>query len=255
MALVHVSSSAQHLVHGIGFHVGSASVQSDYGSRNDLMSNLTNNSISVSFTHTLHFFNNNLRWNSNHFLWDHIALRSELNIVTGVTLKHQGKYVSQNSEMGTKLRAMTGSLGLTSLGFQLEYYMKPLEDFFYPLSDNKWIAYSLAGLQYNMYSNDVASTLGDWQQNDSIIPSKWRIPGAIETGSGTALSGTLGLGTRYKISATLYFNFQLNWKFFFSDTVDGLNSPVVENKHNESLLNYQLGVVYHLNFFRPLNLF
>lgn len=255
VTLVHNAVSGQHFTHEIGLHAGSAIIQSDYQTNYDLNSITRVSGMSVSLTHTMHFFNQNLRWNANHFLWDHIALRSELNIVSGISLEHQGRYVTQNSEQGIKLGAMRGSLNLMSFGLQLEYFVRPLGDYLHHSSNIKLNPYLLAGIQYNMYNNDLTSSLGDWQQDISVLPDKWQAPGALDIGPGSALSATLGFGTRYKFSDDLDLNFQLSLKYFFSDSVDGLNAPTAENNFNDFLANAQVGVVYHLNFSRPLRLF
>ena len=255
LTLVQSAISSQHLTHEIGLHAGSAMVQGDYQNNYDLNSITRVSGISVSLTHTVHFFNRNLRWNANHFLWVHIALRSELNIVSGISLEHQGRYVTQNSEQGIKLRAMRGSLNLISFGLQLEYFVRPLGDYPHHSSNIKLNPYFLAGIHYNMYNNNLTSSLGDWQQDISVIPDKWQAPGALDIGPGSALSATLGFGTRYKFSDDLDLNFQLSSKYFFSDSVDGLNAPSTENRFNDFLANTQFGIIYHLNLSRPLRLF
>ncbi len=47
-------------------------------------------------------------------------------------------------------------------------------------------------------------------------------------------------------------NAQVNWQYFFSDGIDGLQPDVPENKNNDWLMNFQLGIIYHLNFSKPL---
>jgi hypothetical protein len=106
-----------------------------------------------------------------------------------------------------------------------------------------------------MFNNDIQSTLGDWRQDITALPVKWRTPGALDVGPGTTFAGTFGGGIRYKFNPKIDFNLQFNWQFFFSDAVDGLQANVIENKNNESLLNLQFGVIYHLNFDKPLFLF
>ena len=255
VTLVHLSSNAQHFTHDVGFHIGTSTMQTDYGVRNNFLSSYGNSAISMSFTHTLHFFNKDPRWNADHKIWSYLALRSELNIITNKEFQHYGEFVNENSIGGEQLRAMTGATSVISVGFQLEYYLKCLKDFIYPWSDVKWNPYILAGLQYSMYNNTLSSTLGDWEQDISILPAKWRTPGAIDIGPGTTFAGTFGGGIRYKFRPKIDFNLQFNWQFFFSDAVDGLQADVVENKNNEWLLNLQFGIIYHLNFDRPLSLF
>lgn len=255
MLLVNQVTNAQFFTHDVGFHAGTATIQTDYGVRNNYLSSYGNSAISLSFTHTLHFFNKDPRWNADHKIWSYLALRSELNIITNGNFQHHGRFVNESTDLGRQLRAMTGTTNITNVGFQLEYYMRCLKDFIYPWSDIRWNPYVLAGLQYTMFSNTLNSTLGDWEQDITVLPNKWRTPGALDVGKGTTFAATFGAGIRYKFNPKIDFNLQFNWQFFFSDAVDGLQANVIENKNNEWLLNLQFGVIYHLNFDRPLSIF
>lgn len=255
MLLVNNVTNAQFFTHDIGFHAGTATMQTDYGVRNNFLSSYGNSAISLSFTHTLHFFNKDPRWNADHKVWSYLALRSEVNIITNANFQHHGQFVAENTELGRQLRAMTGTASVTNVGFQFEYYMRCLKDFIYPWSDIKWNPYILAGAQFTMFSNTLNSTLGDWEQDITVLPTKWRTPGALDVGKGTTFAATFGGGIRYKFNPKIDFNLQFNWQFFFSDAVDGLQASVIENKNNEWLLNLQFGIIYHLNFDRPLSIF
>ena len=78
----------------------------------------------------------------------------------------------------------------------------------------------------------------------------------VETTSFVAVLGAfslaVGLGTRFKVAPKIDLVAQFTYQYFFSDQVDGLQAPVIENRNNEWLLNLQFGVVYHLNFSSPL---
>jgi len=248
-------AKSQHFTHDIGIHVGTATIQTDYGVRDHFLSSYGNSSISLSFTHTLHFFNRDLRWNYDHKIWSHLALRSELNFITNGKFRHHGRFIMANTDMARELRAMSGTTSITNLGFQLEYYWKCLKEFLYPWSSIKWNPYALLGVQFTKYNNTLTSTLGDWRQDISLLPEKWRIPGAIDIGKGNTYAVTFGGGVRYKLNSNIDLNGQLNWQFFLSDAVDGLQANVEENKYNEWLINLQVGVIYHLNYNRPLRSF
>lgn len=249
------SVKSQHFTHDIGFHTGTATIQTDFGVRDNFLSSYGNSAVSLSFTHTLHFFNKDPRWNADHKLWSYFAVRSELNIITNGNFQHHGQFVQGNNDLAVQLRAMTGTTNITSIGIQAEYYMKCLKDFIYPWTDIKWNPYVLLGVQYSMFSNTLNSTLGDWEQDISVLPTKWRTPGALDVGKGTTFAGTFGGGIRYKLNKKMDLNAQLNWQFFLSDSVDGLKANVIENKDNEWLINFQVGVIYHLNYDRPLSIF
>ena len=85
-----------------------------------------------------------------------------------------------------------------------------------------------------------------------VLPGKYYTPNALRTGSGGALGFALGIGTRYKLTDKIDLAGQFNWQVFLSDTVDGLKVEEASNKNNEWLLNFQFGIIYHLNFSEPL---
>ena len=99
--------------------MGTSIIHTDYGEGNK--SDV--NRLSVSFSHTLYFFDKTYR---NKNITNHLAIRSEINFVAIATLKHIGSYVSRDDELAIQLRAMTGSIKLTNIGFQGEIYLKDL---------------------------------------------------------------------------------------------------------------------------------
>lgn len=246
---------SQHFTHDFGIHAGTATIQTDYGVRDNYLSSYGNSGLSFSLTHTLHFFNRNRQWNADHKLWSYLAVRSELNIINKSEIRHHGRFVDSNTDLGTQLRAMTGSINMVNLGVQFEYYMRCLKEFIYPYSEIKWNPYVLVGVQYSMFTNELNSTLGDWRQNINVLPRKWIVPGALDVGKGSSFAATFGGGIRRKLTKKMDLNFQLNWQYFFSDSVDGLKANVIENKNNEWLINAQVGVIFHLNYYRKLSLF
>lgn len=249
------TSYGQHLTHDVGIHFGTNTIQTDYGERGNFLSEHGNVGTSISLTHTLHFFNTGNRWNTDKSFLSRLAIRSELNIVTGNKLKHFGQWVERDSYAAEQLRAMDGEISFTSLGMQLEYYINRLGDFLYNSYDIKWNPYLLAGVQYAFYNNKLSSKMGDWTTNREVLPEKYRVEGALDIGSGASLASTVGFGTRYNLSDGINLNFQFNWQYFFTDALDGLQADVSENKYNEWLVNMQIGVIYNLNYGRPLKLF
>ncbi|MFY0603828.1 MAG: hypothetical protein JXQ93_07745 [Flavobacteriaceae bacterium] len=249
------TSHSQHITHDVGVHFGTNTIQTDYGERGDFLSQYGNVGNSISVSHTMHFFNTNLGYYSNQKFFNRIALRSELNIAMGNKLKHFGKWVERDSYVAEQLRAMDGEISFTSIGMQFEYYLHELPDFLYNSSDIKWNPYLLAGVQYAFYQNNLTSQMGDWTRNRSLLPEKYRADGAVEIGNGTSLASTFGMGTRYNLKDGVNINIQFNWQYFFTDALDGLKPDVAENKNNEWLVSMQVGVIYNLNYGRPLRLF
>ena len=236
------SSISQNTPQGLGVQIGNSIIHSDYGEGHS--SDV--NALSVSLTHSLYFFGIS-SWRKQNTL-NHIALRSELNFVSNIKLNHKGEYVNGNGNLATQLRAMTGSFKITNIGFQGEIYLKSLKEFIY--YNNQYGAnlnpYLLAGIQFSIFKNSLNSTLGDWTQDSSVLPEKWRDPSDTSVGRGTSFSSTFGLGTRYKLNNEIDLNAQFKWQFFFSDNLDGLRSNSPGNEDNEWSTVIQIGFIYNL---------
>jgi len=118
----------------------------------------------------------------------------------------------------------------------------------FPYSDIKWNPYFSAGFKYSLYTNTLNSTLGDWRSDISVLPEKYQGADQLAIGNGSVISLTLGAGTRYKLSEKFDLAANLDWQYFFSDAVDGLQTDHISNKKNEWLMHLQVGIIYHLNF-------
>jgi hypothetical protein len=59
---------------------------------------------------------------------------------------------------------------------------------------------------------------------------------------------------RYNLNNKIDLNAQFNWQFFFSNSVDGLTAEDQDDRNNEWLLNFQVGVIYRLNILEPLRI-
>ena len=118
-----LESKAQHFTHDIGVHVGSTSLQTDYGQRGNFESNWKNNGMSVSVAHYLHFFNRTLRWDPNNVMHNNIMVKTELEFISNTTLEHHGYWADKKSYGGEQLRGMVGTARMINLGVNLEYYL------------------------------------------------------------------------------------------------------------------------------------
>lgn len=246
--IVTFSANAQHLTHDVGVFIGTATIQTDYGQRDEFFSSFGNSALSFSLVHYLQFFNIDTRWNSKNDIANHVMVKSEFNFLSKETFKHHGTYTVGNTQLAQQLRAMTGTITMTSIGIQGEYYMKDLREFMFPYSDIKWNPYFSFGFKYSLYTNTLNSTLGDWKTDKTVLPLKYRADGQLAIGSSSALSLIIGAGTRYKLSEKFDLAANFNWQYFFSDAVDGLQAIHASNKNNEWLVHLQVGVIYHLNF-------
>ncbi|MCI2228788.1 hypothetical protein MC378_06380 [Polaribacter sp. MSW13] len=247
-----IGIKAQHYTHEIGAFIGTTSLQSDYGEKGNFASDWNNNGISFSIAHYLSFYNRTLRWDPNDVFHNHLMVKTTLNYVSYSKIKHYSKWAESQSYSGEQLRAMEGSLSMFNIGVNLEYFLTPLEEFIAPYSDISFNPYLAVGFKYSFYKNSLNSTLGDWRQDITVLPEKYTTPNALAIGKGNALSLDLGLGTRYKLTEKLDLAVEFGFQYFLSDKIDGLQADVTENKNNEWLMNLQFGIVYHLNFYRPL---
>lgn len=244
--------NAQHYTHEIGVFVGSTSLQSDYGQRGHFKSEIKNTDLSFSVSHYLSFYNRTLRWDPNNVLHNHLMVKTELQYIKSTNLEHVGKWAEKQSIGGAKLRAMKGSVNMFNVGINLEYFLNPLEEFIYPHSDMLLNPFFTFGVQYSFYNNDLKSDLGDWTQDPSVLPNKYQNPNHLSIGKGETFAFNVGIGTRIKITEDLDLVPQANYIYFLTDELDGLIADVFENRNNEWAFNFQIGLIYHLNYSYPL---
>lgn len=243
---------AQHLTHDVGLSIGTVTMQTDYGQRYDFLSNHGNNKYNVSLAHYLTFYNKFLTWNDRDDILNYTAIKTVINFVPKTELVHFGEWANRTSAEAARLRAMKGYVNMISVGTGIEYYWHSLHEFTHPYSDYFWNPYVNFGVRYSFYENEIVSDSGDWRQDISVLPRKYRIPGNLEVGKGGAWSLSFGLGSRFNITERLDISLQASSQYFFSDAVDGLVAKVPENQNNDWMFNLQLGIVYNLNYFRPL---
>ena len=244
--------NAQHLTHDIGVLSGSTRLQSDYGQRGNFFSEWKNNGQTIAIAHYLSFYNNTIRWDPHDVIHNHLMVKTEFMYLTNANFKHHGKWAERKSSGGEQLRAMTGSVNMLDIGVNLEVFLHPLEEFVHPYSDIRFNPFLTFGVKYSFFENTLNSELGNWEDDLSILPDKYRPEDALDIGSGEAVSISFGIGTRYKLAPKLDFVTEFTYQYFFSDSIDGLTASVPENKNNEWLLNFQFGLVYHLNYNTPL---
>ncbi len=235
------------LTHEVGIIIGSGSIQTDYGARNNFESTFGNFGFGIGVIHYLSFFKSN--WQYPYFA-DHFKIRTELSYTTN-KFKHRGPFVdpSKTSLLANQLRAMHGGNRQINFGFQLEYYLKN----FYlnktqQFDDAKFYPYFSVGIRYNIFKPYVISDLGDWHQDITLLPAKWQLPGAIFEKTGGTFSVSVGTGLRYRLNENWDLVTDFRYQQFFSNTVDGLNAPVVENKRKEGMFFLNFGLVYRIPY-------
>lgn len=243
---------AQHYTHDFGVFAGSVGLETDYGQKENFESYWSNSTSSISIAHYLSFYNRTLRWNPDNAFRNHLMVKTEVEYINNSKLKHYGIYTENSSSSSKKLEGMKGTLTMVQLGVSLECFLIPLEEFIHPHSPIWFNPFFTFGLKYSHYTNGLKSDLGDWKEDITVLPQKYTLENALDIGAGEAFSLSAGLGTRFKLAQKIDLVTQFSSQFFFSDAIDGLQSPAPENKSNEWLLNIQFGIVYHLNYNEPL---
>ena len=233
----------------VGFILGTGSMQTDYGARNQFSSTFGNFGFAIGAVHYLSFFKSN--WERPYFA-DHFKIRTEVSFMTN-KFKHHGKFVApdRTSVIADKLRAMHGGNRMFNIGSQLEFYFRSFYQQEMQLFDNyndNFNPYLSIGFQFNFFKPYVVSDLGDIHQDITLLPDKWQLPGGIFEARGTTYSFTIGGGTRYRINQDWEAVIDGRFQHFFSNKVDGLNAPVEENKNREWLVFLNVGLVYHLPY-------
>lgn len=235
--------------HEIGFILGSNAFQSDYGERNDFETNIGNVGVDVGIVHYLNF---SYRAECNCFTRytyfnDHFKVRNELSYTT-VKLEHFGRYVADDkvSLIANQLRAMNGKTSVLNLGTQLEFFPLSIREFEsggYSLSP-----YIAIGAQYNYFTPSLESDLGRLT-DPNVLPEKYQ--NAYQNESASTWSIVASIGARYKFTETSDLIFDLRWRYYFSDWVDGISpdkNVYSENKSNDWGFIINVGYVYYLDF-------
>jgi hypothetical protein len=244
--------------HEIGLIYGSASFTTDYGQRNNFLSNVGGNvGMGIGVVYYLNFHDYRYRWyHRTSYFTEHFRVRAELSYMSA-KLDHFGKWKDATKSNGDltdgakKLRAHHGKTYLLNVGAQLEYHWVDIVDFgSRRIPDLKWSPYISAGAFVDFYDPSMYSELGDWKDPGVLYP-KWDIndyPWAARVSPGITMSATLGVGTRRKLGEYSDLLIESRWQYFFSNYVDGLHAKQApENKYNDWLLWIHVGYVYYLN--------
>ncbi|GGG91476.1 hypothetical protein GCM10011416_05150 [Polaribacter pacificus] len=235
-----ISVKAQEAIHEVGVFLGTGAIQTDFGQRNDFFSSYGNNVISFSATHYIQFYSQELKVSDRYHWKKHFMLKSEINIFTRANFEHFGKYTEGSSVSAQKLSAMKGHASVMSIGVSAEYYLRSL------YNDVLWNPFVTLGFKYSWYNNGLESDLGDWRTDITVLPGKYQTPNALNVGRGSTPTIALGAGTRLRLTSRLDLAGIFNWHIYFSDTVDGLQADVPENRNDEWMTNIQVGLIYDL---------
>jgi len=231
-----LNSSSQGLQHEVGVILGSTSMQTDYGQRGDFASTYGNVGFGIGGVYYLSFGERLRRWNDRaSYMKDHLRLKAEVSYMS-TNLVHRGVY----AERSVRMAAMQGSTKIINIGGQLEFSI-------FNFSDLRVLEpYISAGFYFVNYNPDLESTLGDWRNDPSVLPSVYLNDGLFMKKDKTQ-SFSFGLGTRYSKSENMSFIFDWRWQRFLTDNLEGLDPKLGANKFNDWLLFFNAGVVYKFN--------
>ena len=248
-----IASAQDYSSHEIGFIFGSASFTTDYGQRNNFMSNVGGNvGPGIGIIYYWNFHDYRYKWmQRGGYFSEHFRIRAELSYMEA-ELNHFGKWIEViGGVTGEKLRAMHGKTYLVNLGAQMEFHWVDIVDFgTRRIPEVKWSPYISAGVMVDYYDPTVLSDYGDgdWKNNPNILFPKWAVPGAASDKKNITLSATLGIGTRHKLGEYSDILIESRWQYFFNNYVDGLYARQDEaEKFNDWLLFIHIGYVYYLN--------
>jgi hypothetical protein len=248
----HKSRAQDKSSHEIGLISGSASFTTDYGQRNNFMSNVGGNvGMGIGIIYYLNFQDYRYRWNQRtKYFNEHFRVRAEISYMSA-ELDHFGIWAEAQTNGGKLLRAHHGKTYLLNVGAQLEFHWVDIVDFgSRRIPDLQWSPYISVGAFVDYYNPSINSDLGDWRDPGILYP-KWDInndPKAARDTPGITMSATLGIGTRHKLGEYSDILVESRWQYFFSNYVDGLNArPDPANKYNDWLLWVHVGYVYYLN--------
>lgn len=239
--------------HEIGVIAGPVALQSDYGERYNLKTNVGNTGYGIGLIHYMNFSYTaecNCYTPETYFN-DHFKLRTELSY-NKTELKHYGQWVEGKPSDGKdKLLGMYGSSAVTNIGMQLEFFPWSIRDFTSTIES--WGPFLSLGAQYSFYDAKAASSLGPLGTSlttfDKYLTPTDNRPFGFSTENESVWSIVSSVGTRYKLSPLSDLMVDLRFQYYFSDWVDGLKpNPELykENKANDWLVWFNVGYIYYV---------
>jgi hypothetical protein len=238
----------------VGVISGPIALQSDYGERNDLKTNVGNTGIGIGIVHYLNFsFDASCNcYTKPSYFNDHFKLRSEISYGY-IELKHFGRWVDKNdgSVSVEQLKGMRAVTRLFNVGIQLEYFPFSVREF--TVNEGSFGPYISFGAQFSYYNPETYSLMGplgspNYTYPNYLAPSDGK-PHGYTSDPGSVLSVVSSVGTRYKLSPLADLLVDVRFQNFNSNWVDGLNPNPDLYKGNRSkdwLVWFNVGYIYYL---------
>lgn len=226
----------------IGVVAGPLAFFSDYGIRYNFETNTGNTGWGVGIVHYMNFAYKadcNCYATYNYFN-DHFKIRTELDYLQS-ELRHFGGVAAKNNTGGEQLRAMIGSSRVFEVGAHLEWHPFSIRDytaFAYP-----FVPFFSLGANFVSYNPDAYSTLGPLEEN--LFHT---FKGGVNTETGSTWSIVANAGARYRLGRFDDLVVNINWRYYDTDWLDGLNHDNPQNKAKDLVFWMNIGYIYYLNF-------
>lgn len=240
LVLFTINSNAQiRVTHEIGGSIGPALINGDWGSNSTMGELFGFGGVELNFIHGMQFVRSRM------------SIKNNLG-VTYVGLS-QGKDewtvnnpIGDDPLAGDKMKAMSGSSLIVSLGSQMEYNFMDF-GIYYPR--NSWTPYVGLGFNVLYYMPTVETSYGDGDITNpaNIHPVYLAEDGSIngitnQSGVNFSLKGAVG--AKFKVSRFMSVYGELVVQRTFSDNIDGLAPTASQNV--DYINGFNLGIRYSL---------
>ncbi|MEE9349241.1 MAG: OmpA family protein [Flavobacteriaceae bacterium] len=214
----------------IGVFVGNSFMQTDYGEAKSFKSASNNTGINFGLAYIADFSESKFDSKLFRFFSSHSKTRLELSY-TKVDFEYDGKPVSNTHSQYQNFSAMKGSSKLINFGIIGEFYLRSIK------KHKKFQPYLISGISFSSVKPELVSNLPlptiYMPTIENVFLEQQRV-----------LSFTYGFGSRYRIK-NIDLLFEGRFNPFLSDKIEGLDSNISGDKHNDSQVIFNFGLVYH----------
>lgn len=227
----------------IGIVAGPVAYYSDYGLRWNAETNSSNTGIGVGLVYYLNFaYKADCDCYARYsYFNDHFRVRAEIDYHEG-ELNHYGEIARKQNKGGEQLRGMIGNTKVFEIGAHLEYYPLSIRDytaFAYPIAP-----YVSLGFNFVSFDPYTYSTL-EGPLEDNLFHT---FRGYVSQEAGSTWSVVAGAGMRYKLNVVSDLVMNLQWRYYDTDLLDGLDHDNPQNKFNDMIFWLNVGYIYYLNY-------
>jgi len=246
----------------IGANIGVSNFQGDFTSDGAADGLITVNGFSINATHSLYMLPR--RYNEGGLL-KKLVLKSNFGYTYGSFNNHgissgdeplfllvNGQKDYSTTANSTRLGRLTSKTSIISFGTQLEYYFKDVRKYIRKYSrsgDNtKFNPYIALGFGLNYVSTTVSyddEAIINNAGGNNGLPDHYTFE-TIGDVNQLVFSGSIAMGTRYKLNRLYDLVAEMKINSYFSDTVDGVEPDISGNSFSDYNVAISLGVIYHL---------